>query len=45
MVKRDEWLTAFHTHYGLYEYLVMLFELFNASASFQNYINVEKCGA
>ena len=39
MIKRDEWLTVFHTHYGLYKYLVMLFELFNAPASFQNYIN------
>ena len=39
MVKRDEWLTVFHTHYDLYEYLVMLFELFNVSVSFQNYIN------
>ena len=39
MTKRDEWLTVFHTHYGLYEYLVMLFGLFNASVSFQNYIN------
>ena len=27
------------THYDLYKYLVMLFELFNASALFQNYIN------
>ena len=39
MVKGDEWLTVFHIHYGLYKYLVMLFELFNVSASFQNYIN------
>ena len=39
MVKKDEWLTVFHTHYDLYEYLVMLFELFNVSVSFQNYIN------
>ena len=39
MVKRDEWLTVFHTHYDLYKYLVMLFELFNVSVSFQNYIN------
>ena len=39
MVKGDEWLTVFCTHYGLYKYLVMLFELFNASVLFQNYIN------
>ena len=39
MVKRDEWLTVFCTHYDLYKYLVMLFELFNVSVSFQNYIN------
>ena len=39
MIKKDEWLTVFHTHYDLYKYLVMLFELFNVSVSFQNYIN------
>ena len=39
MAKGDEWLTAFCTHYDLYKYLVMLFELFNVPASFQNYIN------
>lgn len=39
MTKSDEWLTVFCTHYDLYKYLIMLFELFNASASFQNYIN------
>ena len=39
MIKRDEWPTVFCTHYSLYKYLVMLFELFNVSASFQNYIN------
>ena len=39
MVKRDEWLTVFCTHYDLYKYLVMLFELFNVSVLFQNYIN------
>ena len=35
----DEALTAFCTHFGLFEYLVMPFGLCNSSASFQNYIN------
>jgi hypothetical protein len=35
----DEWKTAFHTHYGHFKYLVMLFGLTNTPATFQGYIN------
>ena len=35
----DEWKTAFRTQYGHFEYQVMLFDLTNAPASFQGYIN------
>jgi Reverse transcriptase (RNA-dependent DNA polymerase) len=39
-IKRgDEWKTAFRTRYGYFEYIVMLFGLINASATFQSYIN------
>jgi len=37
--KGDEWKTVFRTRYGHFEYLVMSFELANASATFQAYIN------
>ena len=37
--KGDEWKTVFHTHYSHFEYMIMLFELVNASATFQAYIN------
>ena len=39
-IKRgDEWKTAFRTRYGHFEYLVILFRLANAPATFQAYIN------
>ena len=35
----EKWKTAMQTHYDLFEYLVMLFELYEASSFFQSYIN------
>jgi hypothetical protein len=39
MAQAKEWKTTFHTHYGLFESLVIPFGLTNALATFQNYIN------
>ena len=39
VAKGDEWLTAFRTRYGLFEYLVMPFGLANAPSTFQHYVN------
>jgi hypothetical protein len=39
MKEGHEWLTAFNTRYGQYEYLVMPFGLCNAPGTFQGYIN------
>ncbi|KAM3518660.1 hypothetical protein MY4038_010031, partial [Beauveria bassiana] len=39
IAKGDEWMTAFRTRYGLFEYLVLPFGLTNGPASFQHYVN------
>jgi hypothetical protein len=39
IAKGDEWLTAFRTRYGLFEYLVTPFGLANAPSSFQHFVN------
>ena len=38
-----EWKTVFQTRYGHYEYTVMPFELTNAPATFQAFINTTLC--
>ena len=39
-IKKDnKWKTAFRTYYKYFEYLVILFELINAPATFQVFIN------
>ena len=42
--KGDKWKTAFRTRYDHFEYLIMLFDLINASATFQTYINKSLTG-
>ena len=39
MKEGHEWLTAFNTRYGQFEYLVMPFGLCNAPGTFQSFIN------
>ena len=39
ITKGQEWLTAFHTRYGLYEWLVTPFGMANTPSTFQKFIN------
>jgi hypothetical protein len=39
IAKGQEWMTAFRTRYGLFEWLVTPFGLANAPSTFQKYIN------
>jgi len=43
IAKRDKWLIAFCTQYGLFEYLVTLFSLTNAPGLFQHFVNNTLC--
>ena len=43
MREGEEWKTAFQTRYGPYKYIVMLFGLTNAPATFQALINTTLC--
>ena len=36
----NKWKTAFHMHYGLYEWLVMPFGLTNTPSAFQRFMNM-----
>jgi hypothetical protein len=39
IMEGDEWLTAFRTRYGLFEWMITPFGLANAPSTFQKYIN------
>ena len=41
--EKNEWKTAFYTWYDYFEFLVIFFNLINASAIFQVYINCALC--
>ena len=43
IAENQEWLTSFHTCFGLFEWLVTFFELVNASSIFQHYVNWVLC--
>jgi len=40
MAAREEYKTAFRTHHGLFEFLVMPFELTNAPDTSQSFMNI-----
>ena len=42
-MKKDKYKTIFYIRYNHFKYLIMLFDLCNASATFQFYINDVLC--
>jgi hypothetical protein len=39
MIPREEWKIAFHYRYGLFEYTIISFDLYNTPGIFQYYMN------